>query len=70
LPVTGRIETTPAVLLWCGMVWHSIRGIFREWRRRARSRRDIGSIDYCTLHDLGLGPGQMRFEAQKPFWRA
>ncbi|WP_147151959.1 DUF1127 domain-containing protein [Reyranella soli] len=52
------------------MVRNSIRRIFTEWRRRARSRRDIGSIDYCTLHDLGLSPGQMQFEAQKPFWRA
>jgi uncharacterized protein YjiS (DUF1127 family) len=52
------------------MVWHSIRRVFGEWRRRARSRRDICRIDYCTLRDLGLSPGQMRFEAQKPFWRA
>jgi uncharacterized protein YjiS (DUF1127 family) len=52
------------------MLWHSISAILREWRRRARSRRDIGRIDYCTVRDLGLSPGQMRFEAQKPFWRA
>jgi len=52
------------------MVWHAIRRIYREWRRRARSRRDIGGIDYCTLRDLGLSRSQMRFEAQKPFWRA
>ena len=58
------------MLLWCGMIWHAIRGIYWEWRRRARSRRDIGGIHYCTLSDLGLSRGQMRFEAQKPFWRA
>jgi uncharacterized protein YjiS (DUF1127 family) len=63
LPLANRIETTPVVLLWCGMVWF-------EWRRRARSRRDIGRIDYCTVRDLGLSASQMRFEAQKPFWRA
>ena len=52
------------------MVWHFLRRIFSEWRRRALSRREIGSIDYCTQRDLGLSRGQMRFEAQKPFWRA
>ncbi|MBY0318735.1 MAG: hypothetical protein K2X72_08445 [Reyranella sp.] len=70
MPVVGRIETTPAVLLCCGMVRCLVRRILTEWRRRARSRRDIGRIDYCTLRDLGLDPGQMRFEAEKPFWRA
>lgn len=58
------------VLLWCGMAWHVIRRIFNEWRRRALSRREIGTIGYSTLRDLGLSRSQMRFEAQKPFWRA
>lgn len=70
MPVADRIEATPAVLLWYGMVCYTIRRFLTEWRYRARSRRDIGGIDYCTLRDLGLSRGQMRFEAQKPFWRA
>jgi uncharacterized protein YjiS (DUF1127 family) len=70
LPVKGRIETTPTVLLCCRMVWRFVRRILTEWRRRARSGRDIGRIDYCTLRDLGLSAGQMQFDAQKPFWRA
>jgi uncharacterized protein YjiS (DUF1127 family) len=41
-----------------------------EWWRRARSRRDIGLLDERTIRDLGLTPGQMKFEAAKPFWRA
>ena len=41
-----------------------------EWYRRARSRRDIGLLDDRTVRDLGLTPGQLKFEAAKPFWRA
>jgi uncharacterized protein YjiS (DUF1127 family) len=41
-----------------------------EWYRRARSRRDIAPLDERTIRDLGLTPGQMKFEAAKPFWRA
>ena len=50
------------------MLW--LQHLLIEWRRRVRSRREIAWIDYCTLRDLGLSPGQMSFEARKPFWRA
>jgi uncharacterized protein YjiS (DUF1127 family) len=52
------------------MTWHLLRQVLREWRRRAASRRDIAGLDYCTVRDLGVSSGQMRFEAEKPFWRA
>jgi uncharacterized protein YjiS (DUF1127 family) len=52
------------------MTLQIIRQFLSEWRRRSRSRREIAMLDYCTLNDLGLSAGQMRFEAQKPFWRA
>ena len=41
-----------------------------EWYRRARSRREILLLDERTIRDLGLTPGQLKFEAAKPFWRA
>jgi uncharacterized protein YjiS (DUF1127 family) len=41
-----------------------------EWYRRARSRRDIALLDERTARDLGLSPGQLKFEAAKPFWRS
>lgn len=47
-----------------------IRQFLSEWCRRARSRREIATLDYCTQQDLGLSASQMRFEARKPFWRA
>ena len=52
------------------MTLQIIRQFLSEWRRRLRSRREIATLDYCTLSDRGVSAGQMRFEAQKPFWRA
>jgi len=51
------------------MTLQHVRQFLREWCRRARSRREIATITYCTQRDLGLSVSQMRFEAQKPFWR-
>jgi uncharacterized protein YjiS (DUF1127 family) len=51
------------------MIRHLI-SVLREWLLRFRSRREIGSLDRRSIEDLGSTPGQMRFEAQKPFWRA
>jgi uncharacterized protein YjiS (DUF1127 family) len=43
--------------------------IFASWRRRARERRELANLDTRTLRDLGLSPGEIQFEANKPFWR-
>ena len=43
--------------------------IFATWRRRARERRELSTLDHRTLRDLGLSEGEVRFEASKPFWR-
>jgi uncharacterized protein YjiS (DUF1127 family) len=43
--------------------------IFASWRRRARERRELANLDTRTLRDLGLSPGEVQFEANKPFWR-
>ena len=39
------------------------------WRVRARSRRELATLDDRTLRDLGLSAGEIQFEANKPFWR-
>ena len=44
--------------------------IFATWRQRARERRELANLDYRTLRDLALNPGDIQFEASKPFWRA
>ena len=44
--------------------------IFSAWRRRARERRELASLDYRTVRDLALNHSDIQFEANKPFWRA
>ena len=39
------------------------------WRERARERRELAQLDARSLHDLGLNPGSIQFEVNKPFWR-
>ncbi len=43
--------------------------ILETWRRRARERRELASLDRRTIQDLGLSTSQIQFEAGKPFWR-
>jgi len=43
--------------------------ILETWRRRAQERRELANLDYRTIRDLGLSPSEIRFEANKPFWR-
>ena len=50
-------------------LWRALAGQLREWRLRIRTRRQMLQLDVRTIRDLGLSPGQLRFEAEKPFWR-
>lgn len=43
--------------------------LFATWQRRARDRRELASLDHRTMRDLGISPSDIRFEANKPFWR-
>ena len=43
--------------------------ILETWRRRAQERRELATLDHRTIRDLGLSPSEIRFEANKPFWR-
>ncbi len=44
-------------------------GLLDTWRRRARERRELGSLDARTIRDVGLSPSEVQFEVNKPFWR-
>jgi uncharacterized protein YjiS (DUF1127 family) len=55
----GRIRAAPV-----GIV-----GLFREWRRRARSRAELAALDDRTLRDIGLTRVDLWREIDKPFWR-
>jgi uncharacterized protein YjiS (DUF1127 family) len=43
--------------------------ILATWRRRARERRELATLDARTIQDLGLSSAEIQFEANKPFWR-
>lgn len=40
-----------------------------EWRRRARSRRELAMLGEVDQRDLGY-PFDLKAEVRKPFWRA
>ncbi len=44
--------------------------VLATWRRRAQERRELAVLDYRTIRDLGISPSDIRFEANKPFWRS
>ncbi len=53
-----------------GLHWSEVKQCLVEWRRRARSRRElIGLSDRC-LQDIGISRCTVDFEASKPFWMA
>lgn len=43
-------------------------GALRDWRRRARSRRELAGLSELDLKDLGY-PAGVEAEKHKPFWR-
>lgn len=65
----GARSAHVARMVWVFLLWHEFAGLLREWRLRIRTRRQMLQLDARTIRDLGLSPGQLRFEAEKPFWR-
>lgn len=48
----------------------AVQQIVSTWRQRARDRRELARLDGRSIHDLGLSPGDVQFEVNKPFWRS
>jgi uncharacterized protein YjiS (DUF1127 family) len=48
--------------------WIQLKCRVVEWRRRARSRRELASQDASTLADIGMSRCTAVGEASKPFW--
>jgi len=40
-----------------------------DWADRARSRRELRTLDDRALHDIGVSRYDAEREADKPFWR-
>ena len=43
--------------------------MLRKWRRRSRQRAELARLDERMLRDIGLTPGDVWHEINKPFWR-
>lgn len=41
----------------------------RQWRARARTRRQLAAMGERDLNDLGLSPSSIAYEVNKAFWR-
>jgi uncharacterized protein YjiS (DUF1127 family) len=50
--------------------WSEFRALLIEWRQRARSRRELMTLDDRELWDMGLTRMEAGNEACKPFWEA
>ena len=40
------------------------------WKDRYNSRRDLSTMSFGQLEDIGVTPDQALIEQHKPFWRA
>lgn len=47
-----------------------LRALLAEWRRRARSRRELAALCDRCLRDMRITRYDAFREARKPFWRA
>jgi uncharacterized protein YjiS (DUF1127 family) len=50
-------------------IWRSILGRLRQWRRRARERAELASLDDRMLADIGISRAEAQFLSGKPFRR-
>lgn len=46
------------------------RAVIAEWRRRARSRRELAVLCERCLRDMGATRYDVDREVRKPFWQA
>jgi len=50
--------------------WNQVKSSLTEWRRRARSRRELSHLNALDLNDIGMSPCDAIGESSKPFWMA
>jgi uncharacterized protein YjiS (DUF1127 family) len=47
----------------------SILAMLQKWRRRSRQRTELARLDERMLREIGVTPGDVWREINKPFWR-
>ena len=48
--------------------WTQFKSVFREWRRRARSRAELMSLGDMDYKDMGISRCDAARESGKAFW--
>jgi uncharacterized protein YjiS (DUF1127 family) len=51
-------------------IWNTVLALFRTWRGRVRTRRELAALDARMRRDIGASPSDVAYEIAKPFWRA
>jgi uncharacterized protein YjiS (DUF1127 family) len=71
-PAAERSEAPAALMASrdAGPLVRRLAAEFREWRHRARSRRELARLDERMLKDIGISRVEVELEVRKPFWRA
>ncbi len=54
---------------WAGAAARRLFAMVGEWRRRARDRADLASLDDRMLADIGITRTEAEFLGNKPFWK-
>ncbi len=70
----ARIATPQKIRRRAGRRWlraalSRIFATLHEWRRRSRDRTELARLDERMLRDIGVSPGEVWHEINKPFWR-
>lgn len=63
--MAAREEARARALRWLAIGW----AWFSAWRERARSRRQLLTMDDHLLKDIGVTRHEAEYEARQPFWR-
>lgn len=61
--------TAPSVKVFAGIVATLVSSALK-WSARIRQRKQLARLDRHLLEDIGVGPGEVWAEVNKPFWKA
>jgi len=61
----------PRILSWSNSRYslQQLWQLLRIWQQRARTRRQLATLDDRLLADTGISHGERLEELRKPFWR-
>jgi uncharacterized protein YjiS (DUF1127 family) len=51
-------------------LWDAALALLATWRTCLRERRELAALDRRMQRDIGVTPGEIAHEINKPFWQA